>query len=166
MGGLIKERCRDMENIIRTGIVTRVDEKTGMVSVTYPDMDDDTTGLFPVLSLTDEYKMPRVGDEVAVAHLSGNQTEGVVLGKYWYSGNMPASPGKDISRKELAHEAGKAFLQGNDSGAVQLFGNDALLLRSAGEVVLISGSTLLTVAGLREELDDLERRVSRLERGA
>ena len=46
------------ERLIRMGKVSSIDYANGMISVTYPDLDNSTTDTFPVFSLTDEYKMP------------------------------------------------------------------------------------------------------------
>ena len=58
------------ERLIRIGRVSSVNYDEGMISVTYPDLDDSTTDEFPVFSFTDEYKMPGIGQEVLVIHLS------------------------------------------------------------------------------------------------
>ena len=41
------------ERLIRIGRVSSVNYKSGMVKVTYPDLDDSVTDDFPVFSLTD-----------------------------------------------------------------------------------------------------------------
>ena len=48
---------------IRVGKVSSIDYPSGMVRVTYPDMDDDVTRLIPLFS--SEYAMPPVGALVA-----------------------------------------------------------------------------------------------------
>lgn len=98
------------DDIIRQGIVSSINYKKGMIKVTYPDRDNEVTDNFPVLSLDDEYRMPAVGDWVLVAHLSNGSNAGVVLGKYWDSGNLPEQFGKAIFRKELGSTPGAAYL--------------------------------------------------------
>ena len=39
------------ERLVRMGKVSSVDYENGMVSVTYPDLDDSTTDLFPLFSM-------------------------------------------------------------------------------------------------------------------
>ena len=103
------------ERLIRIGKTSKIDYKHGMISVTYPDLDDSVTDSFPVFSLTDEYKMPKIGDEVLVLHLSNGQSAGIVMGKYWNEDNMPAVYGANVFRKELSVNAGEAYLQYKDS---------------------------------------------------
>ena len=57
------------ERLIRMGKVSSIDYENGMISVTYPDLDNSTTDNFPVFSLTDEYKMPGIGQEVLILHI-------------------------------------------------------------------------------------------------
>ncbi|WP_418443651.1 hypothetical protein [Blautia sp.] len=56
------------EKNIRIGRVSSIDYGSGMISVTYPDLDDSVTDDLPVFSMGDEYKMPPVGAEVLVLH--------------------------------------------------------------------------------------------------
>lgn len=97
------------ERLIRIGRVSSVNAAKGMVSVTYPDLDNSTTGEFPVFSFTDEYKMPNVGQEVLVLHLSNGQSAGIVLGRYWNGSNQP--PVTSGFRKELGDAFGEAFIE-------------------------------------------------------
>lgn len=97
------------ERLIRIGRVSRVNAAAGMVSVTYPDLDDSATAEFPVFSFTDEYKMPQVGQSVLVLHLSNGQSAGIVLGRYWNETNRPPVSGG--FRKELGEAFGQAFIE-------------------------------------------------------
>ncbi len=99
------------EKNIRLGKVSSVNYKKGMISVTYPDLDDSVTDDLPVFSLTDEYKMPPVGAEVLVLHLSNGCTAGVVMGRYWNEDNKPPISGKGVFRKELGESFGEAYIQ-------------------------------------------------------
>ena len=69
------------EKNIRIGRVSSIDYGNGMISVTYPDLDDSVTDDLPVFSMGDEYKMPPVGAEVLVLHLS-NVPNGVYAAEY------------------------------------------------------------------------------------
>lgn len=99
---------------IRLGKVSSIDYKNGMISVTYPDLDDSVTDDLPVFSMTDEYKMPSVGMEVIVLHLSNGCTAGVVMGRYWNEANKPPISGKNVFRKELGEKIGEAYIQYKD----------------------------------------------------
>lgn len=98
------------ERIIRVGRVSSVDASAGMVSVTYPDLDGAVTDKFPVFSMCDEYKMPGIGQEVLVLHLSNGQSAGIVMGRYWNGGNRPPESGEGIFHKELGAAFGEAYM--------------------------------------------------------
>lgn len=99
------------EKNVRLGRVSSIDYEKGMISVTYPDLDDSVTDDLPVFSMTDEYKMPEIGAEVLVLHLSNGCTAGVVMGRYWNEENKPPISGKDVFRKELGAKFGEAYIQ-------------------------------------------------------
>lgn len=100
-----------MADNIRVGNVSSIDYKKGMIEATYPDLDDSVTDSFPVFSFTDEYKMPKVGDEILVLHLSNGESAGIVLGRYWNEDNEPPAYGKNVFRKELGEAFGEAYIQ-------------------------------------------------------
>ena len=99
------------ERLIRIGRVSSVNYDEGMISVTYPDLDDSTTDEFPVFSFTDEYKMPGIGQEVLVIHLSNGQSAGIVMGRIWNRENVPPRSGEGIFRKELGDLYGEAYIE-------------------------------------------------------
>lgn len=99
------------ERLIRIGRVSSVDHRRGMVSVTYTNLDDSTTGEFPVFSFADEYKMPGIGQEVLVLHLSNGQSAGIVMGRIWNGENQPPKPGEGVFRKELGSVYGEAYIE-------------------------------------------------------
>ena len=103
-----------MSDLIRVGCVSKINYKEGTIEVTYPDRDDAVTDPFPVLSFNDEYKMPGIGDDVLVLHLSNGSALGVVLGPYWNEDNKPQVSGKDVFR---SHYSGTAA--GHESQARQ-----------------------------------------------
>lgn len=73
-----------------------------MAEVTYPDMDNSVTALFPIVNLNEEYKMPEIGEEVLVLHLSNGAASGLILGPFWNEANKPAVNGKNVFRKEFS----------------------------------------------------------------
>lgn len=99
------------QRLIRIGKISTIDYEAGMASVTYPEMDGNTTDKFPVFSLTGEYKMPTVGQEVLVLHLPTGQASGVILGGMWNKKNIPPKSGEHIFRKELGDEPEEAYLE-------------------------------------------------------
>lgn len=99
------------DRLIRVGRVSKIDYENGMISVTYPDLDDSVTSLLSVVSFNDEYKMPEIGDDVLTVHLPSGQARGLVLGKYWNRKNQPVSYGAGIYRKEYAATPGEAYME-------------------------------------------------------
>lgn len=97
------------DRTIRVGRVSSIDYENGMISVTYPDLDGATTAQLSMLTCGDEYKMPQIGDNVCVAHLSSDSSRGVVLGTYWDKGHSSKSTGAGRFRKEYASTPGEAF---------------------------------------------------------
>lgn len=103
-----------MADNIRVGNVSNVKYKKGLIEVTYPDLDDSVTDALPVFSLTGEYKMPKIGDEVLVVHLSNGETAGIVLGKFWGGDEKSMVYGKNVFRKELGDTQGECYIQYKD----------------------------------------------------
>lgn len=101
----------DEGRLIRIGQVSSIDYDKNLIKVTYPDMDDAVTDDLPYFSFSDEYKMPGIGEDVLVVHLSTGSAGAVCLGKYWNEDNEPKKKGKDVWRKELALEAEEAYMQ-------------------------------------------------------
>lgn len=122
-----------MGESVRIGKVSKVNYKDGTIEVTYPDRDDAVTDAFPVCSFNGEYKMPEIGKEVLVLHLSNGSTAGIVLGPYWNEENRPAVSGKDVYRQEMANEPGKAYTQYKD-GTVEVRGPALRLTCSSGSI--------------------------------
>lgn len=98
-----------MENVIRVGKVSAIDYQAGMVRVVYHDKDDSVTRPIPLLS--PEYKMPEIGDQVLVVHLSNGTEAGVVLGRPWSDKNRPPESGAGLYRKDLGRVIGEAVIR-------------------------------------------------------
>lgn len=96
---------------IRIGKVSSIDYVSGMIKVTYPDLDNSVTDDLPFLTCNDEYKMPKIGASVLVVHLSSGSAMGIVVGTYWNNSHKPPVSGKGVYRKDLAQAIGEAFLQ-------------------------------------------------------
>lgn len=109
------------EKLIRIGKISKIEYETGMAEVTYPDMDNSVTALFPIVNLNEEYKMPEIGEEVLVLHLSNGAASGLILGPFWNEANKPAVNGKNVFRKEFSKNSGTAYVQFKD-GTVELRG--------------------------------------------
>lgn len=119
------------ERLIRIGKVSTIDYENGMVSVTYPTLDADTTDKFPVFSMADEYKMPVVGEDVLVLHLPTGQSAGVILGKMWNAGNTPRKSGEHVYSQEFGGEPGESYMEYDSTDGDLRFkdkNNDAVTL--------------------------------------
>lgn len=130
------------EKNIRIGKVSSIDYENGMISVTYPDLDDSVTDDFPVFSFTGEYKMPQIGEDVLVLHLSNGCSAGVVMGRYWNEDNKPQAYGRGVFRKELGEKPGDAFIQYKD-----------------GNITLKDKKNITTLGNILSRLSDLEEMV-------
>ena len=135
---------------IRVGKVSSVDYETGMVRVVYKDKDDTVTAYLPYASINNEYKMPKVGEAVLVAHLSNGSSRGVVVGGYWNSANKPPESGKDIYRKDLSDVPGTAMYRYDTASGIYL------LKAPSSELEDAHGKT--TLASIMERLSALESR--------
>ncbi len=124
-----------MDKLIRKGNVSSINYEDGTIRVVYPGLDDAVTDEFPVFSCNDEYKMPEIGAEVLVLHLSNNMAAGVVIGKCWDGWNKPPESGADVFRKELAQAIGEAYLRYGSKEA-ELVAPEIRLTCSEGSVTV------------------------------
>lgn len=107
---------------IRVGKVSSIDYPSGMVRVTYPDMDDDVTRPIPLFS--SEYAMPPVGALVAVVHLSNGAEAGVVLGRPWSAKLTPPEGFEGLYRKDFDLTPGQCYFRYDAAGPESLFHNE------------------------------------------
>ena len=89
---------------IRQGRISSLNYETGRARVVYEDKNNAVTQELPLLTF--EYDMPRVGDQVYVAHQSNGVENGIVISRYWRDDEMPVEYGPHIWRKELRDDAG------------------------------------------------------------
>lgn len=112
-----------------------------MLRITYPDMDDNTTAEIPFFNMNEEYKMPKIDDELVVCHLSNGQTAAVAMGAYWNLKNRPITD--KYFRKELGKDQDEATIE-YDSGKISLCikGNEILNIEDGK--VTINGKLFVT----------------------
>lgn len=128
---------------IRVGKVSSIDYPSGMVRVTYPDMDDDVTRPIPLFS--SEYAMPPVGALVAVVHLSNGAEAGVVLGRPWSAKLTPPEGFEGLYRKDFDLTPGQCYFRYDAAGPESLFHNEG------DSAVEIQGSQDTRIKGDRTE---------------
>ena len=134
------------KRLIRIGRISTVNDKNGMVSVTYPDMDDGTTDEFPVFSFTDEYKKPQIGGNVLVLHMSNGQSAGLVMGKYWNEKNIPADM-EAVFLKELGMNPGEAYFKLTEDGTLVIHAANIVLDGAVSATSAISAAADVTGGG-------------------
>lgn len=139
-----------MRTTIRIGNVSDIYPDDGMVSVTYPQYDDATSGKLPLLSFTDEYKMPKVGDRVVVLHFENGAQEGIVLGHYWNEKNKCPKSGAQHWWKSLCppytdNPEKATMFYDDESETLTITAPKIVLVATDGQTTIDSGTlTLLT----------------------
>lgn len=151
------------EKLIRIGKISKIDYETGMAEVTYPDMDNSVTALFPIVSFNEEYKMPEIGEEVLVLHLSNGTASGLILGTFWNKVKKPAVNGKGVYRKEFSKTPGTAYTQFKD-GTVEFRGPAIRHVCNSGSYTAAQVLKLFEkVRGLEDKYKSLAEKVEALE---
>ena len=121
---------------IRIGKVSSVDYEKGMMRITYHDKDDSVTMDFATLNYNDEYRMPVVGSQVAVVHLSNGSSRGIILGEIWNKQNLPKESGKNLFRKDLSRGKDAAYIRYDDETGEYLIKVANLHLNGVNKTVL------------------------------
>lgn len=130
-----------MENEIRIGKISSVDYTAGMARVVYHDKDNAVTRPLPFLA--SEYAMPKVGDQVAVIHLSNGTEAGIIIGCPWSSKRKPPESGAGIYRKDFAATDGEAYLKYD--ATAKLLALLAAAFQVTASTITLSGN--VTVSG-------------------
>ena len=99
-----------MADTIRFGKVSNIDYETGCMEITYEDRGDSVTDMIPMLANAG-YKMPQVGETVAVAHNSNGEEEGIVLGTVWGEKTKPPQGKQNFFRQDFDDEPGKCYFR-------------------------------------------------------
>ena len=123
---------------IRIGTVGTVNYQKAMVSVVYTDMNDLATAELPYFSFTGEYKMPKVGEQVLVLHLSNGESFGVVLGGFYSEEDLPKETGEGLFYKQLT---------------------DSIAIKAQGDTLELAG---VSIKALEQRLSILEAKVASL----
>ena len=120
-----------MDEVVRVGRVSSILPEDGHIRVTYPEMDASVTKEIPVFFMHGEYRMPPVGSQVLVLHLSDGQDAGVALGGYWSDEDIPEETGADLYRKDMV----SGYLA-DRGGAVELHGDSITLSDATGSITV------------------------------
>ena len=132
---------------IRVGRVSSVNYEKGMIRVTYRDKDDSVTGEFPMLTNNDEYRMPKVGQDVLVAHLSNGSSRGAIIGTLWNQKYSPYEAGETLYRKELSRKKDAAYIRYSDETGEYLIKVASMHLNGVHKTIL-DGPNLEIAANL------------------
>lgn len=119
------------EQWIRIGRISSINVAAGLVRVTYPDLDNSVTAEIPLFNANGEYKMPKVGSNCLVVHLSNGQSAGICLGGYWSDADVPPETGANVFRKDMIG----GYLA-DRGGAVELHGGTLTFSDQSGSITL------------------------------
>lgn len=137
---------------IRKGRVSSINYDTGMMRVTYRDRDRAVTAEYPILNLNDEYRMPEIGQDVIVAHMSNGSSRGVVLGPVWNKKYKPKEGGKQLYRKDLSRKKDAAYIRYDDATGEYLLKAATVHINGVHETTL-DGPRLTVAANLSAEFE-------------
>ena len=93
-------------DVLRIGKISSINYEKGTARVTYPDRGGDTTPEIPFPSWF--YWMPKVDDQVLVAHLPNGPAAAVILCPFWHDGNRPTEGFEGLFRREFSEQLGQA----------------------------------------------------------
>ncbi|MCD7857726.1 MAG: hypothetical protein LUG55_08030 [Clostridiales bacterium] len=147
-----------MENIIRIGKVSSINYANGTARVTYEDKGSSTSAEFAFLAW--EYWMPKIGDQVLVAHLSNGTSSAIILGPVWNSSNRPYTGGSGIYRKEMSNTKNKAVITYSDTTGILRLRAGHLTFEAYSDGVEL---TLQQIQDAIDQLNDLANAVVTLQ---
>ena len=115
---------------LRIGKISSINYPNGTARITYEDRGGSTTAEFSFLAW--QYWMPKIGDQVLVAHVSNGSSAAVILGPTWHNAHRPIEGKEGLYRKEYANDQGVAYERYD---------------RNADELTIVAGGCTLTMAG-------------------
>ncbi len=132
---------------IRVGKVSSVNYQTGMAQIVYTDKGQAVTAEMPLLNYNDEYNMPTVGSQVAVAHLENGSSRGVILGNVWDKKNTPAESGSGLYRKDFSKTTGAAYARYSDESGEYIIHAPAATLNGLNSAKVTGAVVELSASG-------------------
>ena len=150
---------------VRIGRVTSVNPTEGRVKVAYEDSRSSSLPL-PMLSMNNEYSMPKIGDRVLTVHMDNGSSKGFVFGTFYGGGSQPkANSGyrKDFDRACLICEDGHYQLQAvqvtlNAESLIALLAKEGISIE-ADDITLKCPYGEITVEDLMKRLERVENRL-------
>jgi len=88
-----------LQNLIRIGVVSSVNEENGTVRVLFEDKDNMVSAELPLLSY--EYNIPNIKDQVLCLFLPNGIEAGFCIGSFYSLINPPPIKNKDIFYKKF-----------------------------------------------------------------
>lgn len=145
---------------MRIGKVTQVFPSTGKMKVLYEDENNASLQL-SMLTMNNEYSMPKVGDRVLTMHMENGSSKGFVLGTYYGGGTQPKA--NSGYRKDYGGSAYATVKNGGyklSAGSIELVVGDSDALQSI--VINDEGITLKCPYG-EETFENILKRLERIE---
>ena len=140
------------KNYLRIGKISSFNYPNGTARITYEDKDGSTTTEMPFFSW--QYWMPKVGDQVLVAHLSTGTCAAVILGPVWHDGHRPHEGFEGLYRREYSNQRGlaserydaktKAYNQ-SVTGTMEVDATDSWKLDVGGTAIQFKSDGTITV---------------------
>lgn len=126
---------------IEYGYINTVNKEDGTVTVIRPDKNRAITGEMPFFAFCGEFQLPKVGTLVAYIKWGTGSSDGVVLGGFW--------------SRRVPPPVGYGFYKDT--------GNGTAIYEKEGLLYLKDSKGLTAIGKLLEKLEDMEKRISRLE---
>ncbi len=145
------------KDLLRIGKISSFNYPKGTARITYEDKGQSTTAEMPFLSW--QYWMPKVGDQVLVAHLSNGTCAAVILGPVWHDGHRPVEGFEGLYRREYSNQKGlanerydsneKAYTQ-TITGTIGIAATKEWSVNVGGNTLSIKNDGTITVTALKE----------------
>ena len=133
---------------LRIGRVIEIYPKEGKVKVTFEDANNSSLAL-PMLTMNNEYMMPSIGSRVITAHFDSGSSKGVVLGTYYYDGNMP--PTSSGFRKDFGNGA-------------YISSDKDVTIGTENDINFKAGNTLTSVKGIIHEINQIKSELEEIKK--
>lgn len=144
--------------MLRIGKVSSINEKTGMVMVTYADRDDSVTDELPLMSVNGGYSRLKIGQDVIALHMENGSSRGVILGGIWNEKNKPAET--DGYRQELSGTKDVAYIKYSDEAGEYLVRIPNIRINGINKTIL-EGPTVQIGANknIQMETEEIELKI-------